>query len=236
LDGPFDSQTGLMNDGLRVAGLIPTAEPFTASGFVHAGGGGGETIAPALLQTAGTGAPVDWVLLELRSVVTPSVVLATRSAVVLRNGQIVNGSGGPVRLPALDGSYHVAVRHRNHLGAMTASPVSLGQSSTSVDFTLTASTTWGANARKTVGSVMTLWSGNAWRDAAVKYIGQDNDRDPILALIGGTVPTNVLAGYHLEDSNLDGLVKYVGQDNDRDPILSNIGGSIPTNTLPEQLP
>jgi Ig-like domain CHU_C associated len=236
LDGPFDSQTGLMNDGLRVAGLIPSMEPFTAAGFVHAGGGGGETVAPALLQTSGTSAPVDWVLLELRSAVTPSMIVATRSAIVLRNGQIVDGSGGPVRLPALDGSYHVAVRHRNHLGAMTSASISLGQASTSVDFTLAASTTWGTNARKTVGVVMTLWSGNALRDAAVKYIGQDNDRDPILALIGGTIPTNTSAGYHPEDSNLDGLVKYVGQDNDRDPILANIGGSIPTNTLPEQLP
>ena len=61
-------------------------------------------------------------------------------------------------------------------------------------------------------------------------------RDPILVAIGGTVPTNTITGYRLEDTNLDGIVKYTGASNDRDPILVNIGGVVPTNTRTEQLP
>jgi hypothetical protein len=68
------------------------------------------------------------------------------------------------------------------------------------------------------------------------YTNAENDRDPILLRIGGTVPTNTTTGYHAEDVNLDGVVKYTGEGNDRDPILQNIGGSVPTNTREGQLP
>jgi len=40
-DGAFDAGTGLMHDALRQSGLIPTAEPYTAMGYVHVGGGAG---------------------------------------------------------------------------------------------------------------------------------------------------------------------------------------------------
>ena len=73
-------------------------------------------------------------------------------------------------------------------------------------------------------------------DAALRYVGSANDRDPILVTVGGSVPTNTAAGYLVTDVNMDGRVLYVGQGNDRDPILSNIGGSVPTNTRAQQLP
>lgn len=40
------------------------------------------------------------------------------------------------------------------------------------------------------------------------YVGNGNDRDPILVVIGGSVPTAVVNGYYLEDTNLSGQVKY----------------------------
>ncbi|MBK7381904.1 MAG: hypothetical protein IPI81_00995 [Flavobacteriales bacterium] len=236
LEGPFDQSTGLMNDALRTAALIPSTEPFTTAGFVHAGGGGGEAVAPSLLQVTGAGAPVDWVLIELRNASDPTIIQATYSAIVTRSGSIVAGSGAPVRIPVLNGNYYVTVRHRNHFGVMTAQSVALGASSTTIDFTIAGTQTWGSSATKTIGSTMVLWSGNAFRNTNLKYVGQDNDRDPILAAVGGSIPTNTTTGYLAEDTNLDGLVKYVGQFNDRDPVLANIGGSIPTNVLYEQLP
>ena len=55
-----------MQDQLRIAGLLPTTEPYTAMGYDHVGGGGEQT-SPAVLATTGNNAIVDWVLLELRS-------------------------------------------------------------------------------------------------------------------------------------------------------------------------
>lgn len=236
LDGPYDPVSGLMADALRTAALIPGNEPFTSLGFAHAGGGGGETLSPSLMSVTGSLAPVDWVLLELRDVAQPTQVVATRSAILTRGGTVVSGDGGPVRIKALDGNYLLAVRHRNHLGAMTAAGIALGQAATTVDFRAPALVTWGVEARKANGSVMALWSGNVERNANLKYVGDDNDRDPILLGVGGSVPTNTAAGYLPADTNLDGVLKYVGEGNDRDPILSNIGGSVPTNVRFEQLP
>lgn len=236
LDGPFNTASGKMNDGLRAAGLVPATEPFTALGFTHAAGGGGETATPGFLQSTGNDAPVDWVLLELRSAGNPTQIVATRSALVTRSGDVVSGAGGVVRFGMLDGNFYLAVRHRNHHGCMTLNPVSLTEGTTMVDFRSAGTQTHGTDARRLNGSVMTLWSGNVQRDTFLKYVGELNDRDPILAAIGGSVPTNTATGYLMEDVNLDGTVKYVGEDNDRDPILFNIGGAVPTNVRVEQLP
>ncbi len=70
----------------------------------------------------------------------------------------------------------------------------------------------------------------------IRYTGAENDRDPILAQVGGTLPTGTWVGYTNNDVNMDGVVKYTGANNDRDPILMNIGGSVPTSTVAEQLP
>jgi hypothetical protein len=83
---------------------------------------------------------------------------------------------------------------------------------------------------------MRLWSGEVVRDGVVSYTGGNNDRDRILQVIGGTVPTNVVEGYLPSDVNLDGSVKYTGGANDRDPILTNIGATVPTGSRFEQLP
>lgn len=81
-----------------------------------------------------------------------------------------------------------------------------------------------------------LWTGNAVPDAQLKYTGTSNDRDPILVAVGGTLPTNTVAGYWPTDVNMDGTVKYTGTGNDRDPVLVNVGGSVPTNVRMKQLP
>ena len=238
LEGPFDVNTGLMRDDLRTAGLIPATEPFTALGFNHVGGGG-EVLSPALLVNTGATAIVDWVLVELRSAADPTVVVATRSGLLQRNGQVIGADGGVLQLPVAGGNYSVSVRHRNHLACATAASILLSSTATVVDFTSTGTNTWGTDARKNVNGTMLLWMGNAHRDgehSLLKYTGSDNDRDPILAAIGGTVPTATVPGYLSTDHNMDGIVKYTGADNDRDPVLSNVGGTLPTATRTEQLP
>ena len=236
LEGPYNAGAGSMNDDLRTAGLVPTVEPYSGIGYTHVGGGG-ETTTPGVLAVTGNNAVVDWVVLELRATGDPSTVVASRSALLQRDGDVVDTDGTSAvlfQVPA--GSYHVAVRHRNHLGCMTAGAVALSASSTTIDLRSAATSTFGTQARKTVGSVQALWAGDVRFNADIKYTGSDNDRDPILQRIGGVVPTNVVSGYHPEDVDLDGNVKYTGSDNDRDPILQNIGGVVPTATRQEQLP
>jgi hypothetical protein len=237
LEGPYDQATGRMKDGLRSGGLIPSTEPYTGLGFAQLGGGGAETVQASVLATTGDDAIVDWVLVELRDAVAPANIISTRSALVQRDGDVVGMNGTtPVIFNDPAGSYNVAVRHRNHLGVMTSTAVTLGGAPSTIDFTLPATATFGTDARKDVGGVRLLWAGNAVRDNTLLYTGASNDRDAVLQAIGGVVPTNSLTGYHLQDNNLDGVVLYTGAGNDRDIILQNIGGVVPTNSRVEQLP
>ncbi|MBK8498880.1 MAG: hypothetical protein IPL52_08695 [Flavobacteriales bacterium] len=223
-----------MDDALRAAGLIPLQEPYTALGFVLEE----DAVTTALaLSLTGSNAVVDWVLVELRSANDPSMVLRRRAALLHGTGKITGTDGvSPVGFCIADGNYHVAVRHRNHLGVMTAAPVAITAIADTVDLSDPATLTWGSNALHNVNGTMVMWCGNVLPDASVAYVGANNDRDPILVAVGGSMPTNTASGYLREDVNLDGTVKYVGADNDRDPILLTIGGNTPTATRAQQLP
>ena len=234
LQGAYQNDFIEQRDDLRMAGLLPVSEPYSAMGFSL-----DDTLQTnALVLSWSLGAAiVDWVLVELRDPLEPGTVLNRQVGLLRASGDVVAPDGvSAIAFDRPDGPYQVAVRHRNHLGVMTALPVALAQSPTTLDFRDPALPTWGAEAQREVNGVRMLWSGNTLLDDALRYTGAANDRDPVLARIGGIIPTNVVGGYWPEDVNLDGLVKYAGVANDRDLILQNIGGSVPTAVRWEQLP
>ena len=243
LEGPFvPGAPPLMNDALRSLADFPLTEPFTSLGFGNVAGGGGETTTAGVLATTGSNAIVDWVRIELRSSVDPTAIVATRNALIQRDGDVVSAGDGTsnIVLGVSGGTYYLAIRHRNHLGCMTAASSSLTGPAATVDFRSSTTATYGTAARKTIGSEMVLWAGNTVRDAPppfkVIYTNTNNDREPILSAIGGVVPTNTVTGYLITDVNLDGVVKYANTGNDREYILTNIGGVVPTSSISEQLP
>jgi len=234
LEAPYDPGTGLMRDNLRTAGLIPIHEPYGNVGFSQVGNGT-ERTTNNVLATAGNDAIVDWIQVELRDMTNPSLVVATASALLQRDGDVVDVDGvSPMTMFALPDQYYVAVRHRCHLGIMTLSPLPLSTTPTVIDFSSHA--LWGTEAAKLVSGLQVLWTGDVTADGTLKYIGTNNDRDQILVKIGGNAPTATVSGYTEEDVTMDGIVKYTGASNDRDPILVNVGGNVPTNTRQEQLP
>lgn len=236
LQGPYVGGLIPMSDGLRAQSFIPQTEPYSALGFTMVGGQG-VSVGANLLATTGADAPVDWVLVELRAAGSAATVVSSRCALMQRDGDVVAPDGySPVKFGVAPGDYFVSIRHRNHLGCMTAAPLALSCTPVAIDFTSPSTGTYGTNAQYDNGTVRMLWAGNTLRDTQLKYTGNGNDRDPILFAIGGSIPTNTVSGYRAEDCNLDGVVKYTGNDNDRDLILFNIGGSVPTNTRNEQLP
>ncbi|HRD54085.1 MAG TPA: hypothetical protein PKY96_15710, partial [Flavobacteriales bacterium] len=191
LQGPYDNTTQTMSDALRATSLLPAIEPYSASGYDHVAGGGGGSVLPAVLAITGSNAIVDHVVVELRNAATPGTVLATQSALIQRDGDVVAMDGtAPVTLYAAPGNYHVALRHRNHLGVMTSASLPLTSATTTVDFTLVGTPTFGTNAHVQIGSRMALWAGDATGNGIVQYVGNGNDRDPILIAIGGSTPTN----------------------------------------------
>ncbi len=167
---------------------------------------------------------------------SPATVVHAQHAIVQRDGDVVSPlTGGPLSVAPNGAGYHVAVRHRNHLAAMTATPVSFAGPLATVDLTLPGTATYGTGARRSQGGVMMLWAGNVNGDSMVRYTGVANDREAILSAVGGTVPTQTVNGYLPQDTNMNGQVRYTGNGNDREVVLQNVG-AVPTGTLQQQLP
>lgn len=233
LDGAFVPAQELMRDDLRSAGLLPTVDPY----------GLGTTVAPTVLAVTGNNAVVDWVHVDLRIHPENSGAVASAAGLLQRDGDIVAADGSSaLGFNAPPGNYHVVVKHRNHLAVMSAAPVTLLNAPTGLDLRQPGTPVYVRGApytdqpRRTVGAWRTMWSGNVSFDDRLRYVGESNDRDPILAAIGGTTPTAVAVGYLNADVNLDGVVKYVGSNNDRDPILVNVGGTTPNAVRVSQVP
>jgi hypothetical protein len=248
---------GLMRDDLRTTNVLPLEEPYAGLGFTQLGGGGETITVPSIvLSDYGPNSIVDWVHVELRDANNPAVILATQSALLQRDGDVVDMDGTSALTFSQNtaGTYYVAVRHRNHLGVMTASPVEMDQTEVIVDFTSptlevyhTAGIYDGLE-RANVNGMRALWAGNDNMDGQVVFAGQDNDKDPIFNAIDQNpnnffnLQTYILPGYELGDVNLDGNSVFAGQGNDVDPIFNNIDGylanflRLQTFVLPEQLP
>ena len=241
----FDAGSALMRDDLRTGGYLPTMEPYTALGgrFVHFGNGGGETTtAGVLAANAGTpDAIVDWIFVELRDAMDSTIVVETRAGLLQRDGDVVDPADGtsPLTFTGVSGtSYYVSVKHRNHLGVMTATPQTLMAMGTTVDFTTASAadvydrpgaTNYDGAEQVTVQGIQALWAGNANADTKVKYQGGSADTGPILIKVitdpgNGAVSYNYdnSFGYETMDINMDGKTKYQGSGNDPSYIFINM--------------
>jgi hypothetical protein len=248
LSGPYVTAAALMHDSLRVNGLIPTTEPYTASPYnkTAVGGTSGETVSNAILNVSGSNAIVDWVLVELRNALTNSTVVANKRALIQRDGDIVSSTDGtsPVYFPTVsNGNYFVSIKHRNHLGVMSLNAISFsGCSTSSIDFTTSnavynISPTLNLLQRKQIGAVYALWSGDGNNNKNVKYNGLSNDKDGLVYAIGVSTLNNTVSGvYRVEDVNMDGKIRYANTDNDKSVILNNVGVSTPNNLYFQHTP
>lgn len=233
LGGALNTSTGLMRTDLRDQDLLPASEPYTAMGFSL--DNPGVTIAPGLLTATGENAIVDWVILELRSNDGGFPLVERRAALLRANGEVVSNTGmQQVPFVASAQGKHLVVRHRNHLAIMTAA--ALLENGLTLDLTTPGVALYGQQAARMQGSVRTLWPGDVNGDGTVRFTGLDNDRDLVLSILGGAVPTATVNGYFSDDANLDGIVKYTGMANDRDVILNAVGGVVPTAVRVGQTP
>jgi hypothetical protein len=140
---------------------------------------------------------VDWVLLELRTDILGSTRIARRAALIRSDGKIVDVDGsGPVSFPGVGpGNYYIVLFHRNHLAAMSAGLVSVGNSIADYDFTTGLGKNFASNTKNLGGGVFGLFAGDYSEDGfidASDFTGPDNDV--------------FRSGYRRSDLNLDGFV------------------------------
>ncbi len=123
LEGAYG--TSNMTNALKTNGHLPSLQPYGGAPWFYPG--------TEMIDINGiANNVVDWVLLEVRSSSNNFTVLETRAALVRQDGQVleVDGSLGVTfsNLSAGQG-YYVSVKHRNHVGIMSANAVNLPNTS-----------------------------------------------------------------------------------------------------------
>ncbi len=237
LQGPYVEESGLMNDDLRAKGYLPLTEPYTSIGynFHH---GGGESVNPQVFMTTGPNAIVDWIIIELRDSTDHTTMSHSITALLQRDGDVV-GLDGVSYLKILNRShrrYKVGVKHRNHLGTMTAGAMLLNHRVNSIDFSANANIAWSGKGSNTATDypmkifnteVRTLWAGNVDFNNKVLFQGAGVDPAAIFSDVLNH-PNNqefltnfILKGYQRGDVNMDGIAVFQGSPNDVDLIFFN---------------
>ncbi|HPY40618.1 MAG TPA: right-handed parallel beta-helix repeat-containing protein, partial [Thiolinea sp.] len=227
LQGPYLATTGLMEDGLRSLGLLPMSQPYTVKPFNYTGT---EQLNLDLATVTGKDALVDWILVELRDPANPNTIVASKAALLQRDGDVVDASTGSSSLnfKVAAGNYLVSVRHRNHLGVRTANAVALGSAAASVDFSQATTKVAGSDARLESANLALLWAGDVNHDDRLILSGIGSDTTEIFNAIlkapnNSTLNSSYrLSGYLDSDVNMDGAALFIGPSNDTNVLLGNV--------------
>ncbi len=262
----------LMRDGLRASTFnanryIPNRDPykFTPDAYLlssldlttdydHQVPGGTanysrfDSVAAPSTKFGVTGqeALVDWVFIELRSKADSTVILATRSGLLQRDGDVVDLDGySGLKFPGMSiDSYYVVVRHRSHLGAMTANPQTPRQLTTLVNFTKASEldvydfgddkypgydyTGLAMNDNVKFG-YRALWAGTFDINGKIKADNPNDDLNTLFFDVFG-YPTNTSLnvnfdfayGYTPGDYNMDGKSKYDNPNDDKNMLYAQL--------------
>lgn len=254
LQGAYNSGTGLMSDALRSTdvtqtpgtpssnNIIPLSDPYRtatySTSFTHVNNAVPETAAPTVFyhQANPNDNIVDWVYLELRNTATSgNTVLQTRSALVQRDGDIVDIDGiSPIYFKNNDaGNYSVGIRHRNHLGIFTDPSTFTQALALAPSSLLNLGTTATTNLMGTAGinfasvsSVNLLYAGNTNSNTTVRFTALNNDKDYLYNMILSGNVGNVLSNvYNQGDLNLNRAVRFTALNNDKDFLYNTVLGS-----------
>jgi len=179
---------GSMRTTLRDKGLIPLSQPYGSAPYNYPGTEAVTSIPPGV---------VDWLLLEIRSGSSGATKVATRAAFLKSNGTVVDTDGiSPVMLANVGvGNYYIVVSHRNHLAVMSASALTLTDSTALFDFTTGIAQYFGGDAKNVGGGVFALYAGDYSENGFIDiddFVGPDNEV--------------FQSGYRRADLNMDGFI------------------------------
>lgn len=240
LQGPYDTATKKMNAALNSLGILQAqanTQPYNSAPFNYAGA---ESVGAGFF--AAHPDIVDWILIDVRDPNAPSTILTSRAAFVKQDGTLVDTNGTNTRIffPGIAaGTYHVGIRHRNHLAVRTAFPLDFNCNLICFDFTTASAKAFKKEAYTSTVQTGTVWAmrgGDANGNKLTSYNGSSNDKNAVLAKVGLIMPNNIVTGYYREDVNMDGYVRYNGAANDKNVILAIVGLLFPNNIIFEQFP
>ena len=264
----------LMRDNLRVSPFnskryIPDTDPYGAINavgwetnkerYVHVQSG----LIPeytfiadpeSVFGVSGEDAITDWVFVELRSKSDYTQIIATRSGLVQRDGDVVDldGVSGLSFTDVEVDDYFVAIKHRNHLGAMTAEAKTPAQLNELVDFTKAETGFFDFGNSKFGGAYdytnlaqnsnvkngyLALWAGDLDSNGKIKYSSPFDDLNVLFSDIvgyevldddGSIIDYNYFTsydlafGYHAGDFNLNSKSKFDNPNDDKNMVFGQL--------------
>ena len=264
-NGNVFSQNGrpLMRDNLRNLPfdgrrLIPARSPYTSIPFFAENifrygtvGIQNDLIVDSttVFNVQGENAIVDWVFVEVRNQNNSGHVLATRSGLLQRDGDIVDVDGvSPVYFPGLSVTQgYVVIKHRNHLAVMSnivnlSGLIDFTSSSFSLyDFGTTVFPSYNytnlALKSEVKPGFKAMWAGDFDSNGQIKSENPGDDMNQLfygLLYYSGNSGFNTNFdsgyGYFPTDFDLNGKVKFDNPDDDKNMLFAQIV-SYPINTL-----
>ncbi len=216
LEGPFNTSTNLMNASLN--GILPLGQPYGTAPL------GNPTPDWLYNGTESVGAipsssVVDWVEVVLRDASTaagavPSRVVGRQAAFLLNNGSVVALDGvSPLTFNAfVTTNLYAVIWHRNHLGVLSANPLTPISGGYSYNFTTGAGQAYGGSSAQKLlgGGKYGMRSGDGTGNGTIEM----NDKTTVWSAQAGK------PGYREGDYNMNRQVS--NQDKD-DKWLPNLG-------------
>ncbi len=185
---------GMMSTNLNEQGLLPSFHPYSGNPYYFAGG----TATSNIPEDA-----VDWVLIEARETLTSTDKVA-QVGWLLADGSIVNQEGTGNISMNLDAtkSYHIWVRHRNHLDIVSNNTIT-PQANISIDFTNDIEAAYGSIQLSDMGDgYFSMFAGDFTGDGVIQVTDYDMwETDPAQ-----------LDVYSNMDGTLDGVVQVTDFD------------------------
>lgn len=162
LEGAYNAATGAMVTTLRTNGLIPAAQPYSGAPWNY---GGPETAASPPVNIT------DWVLLELLN--GSLNMVAQRAAFIRSDGQLIDTDGTvgvlfPSGTVTAGSAYTLRIRHRNHLGVLSAATVTIPNAS-AYDFTNNANVKGQGQVKQVSAGIYALWAADCQSNGAITY-------------------------------------------------------------------
>lgn len=165
LEGPLDASAGEMQTGLNDRGMLPGQTPISVLGTPTPAGQPYNAAPWNYTGTEGAGWTntnynadvVDWILVSFRTGLDVNTEVAKAAALLKKDGSVefldpcvLDGS--------VTGPFHILVEHRNHIGALTSTPVDVVGNTLTFDFTTTNTLSAG---QKLIGPKYCLYAGNS---------------------------------------------------------------------------
>jgi len=163
LEGYYNSADGIMKTELQETSLLPLSNPYNIAPFNYFG-----TEAVDSIPTGIT----DWVLIELRDTSNSDSIIHQQAVLLRKDGWLVTTTGDTTLnfdgIP--NGSYYIAIHHKNHLPIISSVSHTLGISDPPYDFTSSATTAMGEAQLKEITGQYFMYSGDFDNNGAINNL------------------------------------------------------------------